>query len=108
MCSAPEIIPPNKNEAAQKLLAKHFPSVNAPPSSSRTVKAPKDPKKRAQLQKIEMMKMRHHAVPGDPKDAATSVMIDQRLHLKIKLEDQDYPSNQGIFWFRKVICSFCP
>ncbi|KZP24862.1 hypothetical protein FIBSPDRAFT_821693 [Athelia psychrophila] len=102
-CSAPEIIPPKKNEAAQKLLAKHFPSANAPPSSSRTIRAPKDPKKRAQLQKIEMMKMRHHAVPGDPKDTAISVMIDQRLHVKIKLEDPDYPSNQGIFWFRKNV-----
>lgn len=88
------------------LLAVHFPSSSAAPITNvpRPVKVPRDPKKRAQLRRIEMMKMRHHAVAGDPKDKPSSILIDQRLHLKVKLEDLDYPSKEGIFWFRKVRC----
>jgi len=43
--------------------------------------------------------MRHHAIPGDPKDKPSSILIDQRLHVKVKL---DHPAKEGMFWFRKV------
>jgi len=48
------------------------------------------------------MKMRHRAIPGDPKDKPSSVLVDQRLHVKVKLDDPNYPRKEGVFWFRKV------
>jgi hypothetical protein len=46
--------------------------------------------------------MRHHAIPGDPKDKPSSILVDQRLHVKVKLGDPNYAAREGIFWFRKV------
>lgn len=46
---------------------------------------------------MEVMKMRHRAVCGDPKDKTASLPPDQRLHVKIHLKDAD-----KVFWFRKV------
>ena len=60
-----------------------------------------DPKKVAQLQKVEFMKMRHRAVPADPRDKPGSVGIDQRLHVRVSHES-DPEGAQKIFWFRKV------
>ncbi|THH09169.1 hypothetical protein EW146_g8764 [Bondarzewia mesenterica] len=94
-----------KNQAAHVLLAKHFPN---PPSSSRTTDNPRrvaqiptDPKKLAQFQKVELMKMRHRAGPGDPKDKNASVSVDQRLHVKVKSSEPDAVGT--VFWFRKVL-----
>jgi hypothetical protein len=62
----------NKNELARSLLAKHFPT--PPPSSSSSVQAKpgKDPefgpKKLAMAQKVQAMKIRQRAIPGDTKD----------------------------------------
>lgn len=63
---------------------------------------PSDPKKRAQFLKVEIMKMRHHAIPGDPMDKPSSVLVDQRLHVKVRLEDPIQAHKEGMFWFRKV------
>jgi len=60
----------------------------------------KDPKKLAQLQKVELMKMRHRAVPGDPRDKTASVALDQRLHVRVTLDNSD---QEKVFWFRKSI-----
>jgi len=49
------------------------------------------------------MKMRHRASPGDPKDNPSSVLVDQRLHVKVKLEHSKYAPKEGIFWFRKTV-----
>ncbi|TFK55319.1 hypothetical protein OE88DRAFT_1623516 [Heliocybe sulcata] len=102
-CSAadPTTSQPPKNEAAQALLQKHFP----PSGSQKTVKPSttpktKDPKKLAQLQKVQVMKMRHQAGPGDPRDKSASVAVDQRLHVRVTLENSD---QEKIFWFRKSI-----
>jgi hypothetical protein len=46
------------------------------------------------------MKMRHRALPVDPKDKSTSVDIDQRFHLQVIFEGD--PSTTKVFWFRKV------
>jgi hypothetical protein len=105
LCPVPELPPSSKNAAGQKLLAKHFPLTSAsPPSSSapRAAKIPSDPKKRAQFQKVELMKLRHRAIPGDPKDKPSSVLVDQRLHVKVKFDDPSYTRREGMFWFRKV------
>jgi hypothetical protein len=48
------------------------------------------------------MKMRHHAIPGDVKDKPSSVLVDQRLHVKVKLDDPRHAGKEGMFWFRKV------
>lgn len=47
------------------------------------------------------MKMRHRAVPADPRDKPGSVGIDQRLHVRVSHES-DPEGAQKIFWFRKV------
>jgi len=50
------------------------------------------------------MKMRHRAVPADPRDKPGSIGIDQRLHVSVGCES-DPEAAQKIFWFRKV--SYC-
>ncbi|KDR81349.1 hypothetical protein GALMADRAFT_113542 [Galerina marginata CBS 339.88] len=68
-------------------------------NSRTTTKRPTDPVKLVQWQKMEVMKMRHRAMPGDPKDRATSLSPDQRLHVKVLVAEQD----ERIFWFRKTV-----
>jgi len=63
----------------------------------RSAKPPTDPTKLLQWRKMEVMKMRHRAVCGDPKDKTSSLPPDQRLHVKIHFQDAD-----KVFWFRKV------
>jgi hypothetical protein len=104
-CPVAEPVPAPKNEVAHALLAKHFPSV-ATGSSNKPVdgpsrKVPTDPKKLVQFQKVELMKMRHRAVPADPKDKPGSIGIDQRLHVKVRCKG-DREMVEKIFWFRKV------
>ena len=62
---------------------------------------PTDPKKLAQLQQVELMRMRHRAMPADPKDKPGSVGVDQRLHVKVSRRG-DPEGVEKIFWFRKV------
>jgi hypothetical protein len=61
-------------------------------------------KKLAQLQKVELMRMRHRAVPADPKDKPGSVGVDQRLHVKASCRG-DTGAVEKTFWFRKVTFS---
>ncbi|KAF8876513.1 hypothetical protein CPB84DRAFT_1715087 [Gymnopilus junonius] len=61
-------------------------------------KAPSDPIKFAQWQKMELMKMRHRAAPGDPRDKGASPPPDERIHVKILTEQAE-----RMFWFRKTI-----
>jgi len=96
----------NKNELARSLLAKHFPtpaSKTTSPSSS-SQKRPgntssSDPKKQALAQKVQAIKMRQRAVPGDPRDKAANVPLDQKLHVQVKREGID---TICVLWFRKV------
>jgi hypothetical protein len=94
------------------LLAKHFSNVSAASTSSSNKtaaffasapkrKVPTDPKKLAQFQKVEFMKMRHRAVPADPRDKPGSIGIEQRLHVRVSCEG-DPEAAQKVFWFRKV------
>ncbi|KAF8197370.1 hypothetical protein BJ912DRAFT_72401 [Pholiota molesta] len=57
-------------------------------------KPPTDPVQLAQWQKMEVMKMRHRAVPADPKDKAASLPPDQRLHVRVMVGEKE-----NIFWF---------
>ena len=45
------------------------------------------------------MKMRHRALPADPKDQNRNVPIGERLHVRISAEKQD---GEKVFWFQKV------
>jgi hypothetical protein len=102
-CPVPEPVVLPKNEAAHALLAKHFSGVSAASTSASAPKrkVPTDPKKLAQFQKVEFMKMRHRAVPADPSDKPGSIGIDQRLHVRVSSQN-DPEALQKIFWFRKV------
>ncbi|KAI0253881.1 hypothetical protein BJV78DRAFT_1190027 [Lactifluus subvellereus] len=105
-CPVPELIAAPKNEVAHALLAKHFPSAgmasSSRPVSAPTRKVPTDPKKLAQLQKVELMRMRHRAVPADPKDKPGSIGIDQRLYVKVSCKG-DHEAAEKVFWFRKTV-----
>ena len=99
----------NKNELARSLLAKHFPTPTSKatsPSSSVQAKPGKtqssNPKKLAVAQKVQAMKMRQRAIPGDPKDKMATVSLDQKLHIQAKLEGS---SGVSVLWFRKVNAS---
>ncbi|KAJ7764497.1 hypothetical protein DFH07DRAFT_376477 [Mycena maculata] len=91
-----------KNEAARALLAKNFPSTSRAkmaPAAPRAPKIPTDPVKLAQFRKIELMKMRHRAVPVDPKDKLVSLPQDDRLHIKVPCDDK----TEKVFWVRKSL-----
>ena len=45
------------------------------------------------------MKMRHRAIPGDPKDKRANLSSDQKLHVQVRLEEND---TILVLWFRKV------
>ncbi|KAI0303457.1 hypothetical protein B0F90DRAFT_1374667 [Multifurca ochricompacta] len=106
-CPVSEPISAPKNEVAHALLVKHFPSAVATSSngsaSTPTRKVPNDPKKLAQLQKVELMKMRHRALPADPKDKPGSIGVDQRLHVKVSWEGDREAAAEKVFWFRKTV-----
>jgi len=103
-------------EVAKALLAKNFPETSkalgststapaAPTSASITKsKQPKDPAKLAKFKAVELIKMRHKASSGDPKDKNISVALDRRVHLYVSNE----AGGEGqpvLLWFRKdLIC----
>jgi len=64
---------------------------------ARHKKLPTDPFKLEQYQKMECLKMRQRASPGDPKFSGF-VPPDQRLHLRISIDDVE-----RVFWFRKTV-----
>lgn len=92
-----------RNPEAHELLSKHFPAKSSTVSNSLSSlpRQPTDPKKLARLRAVELMKMRHHALPADPKDRTLSIPHTQRLHLKVIAVD-DTPPTEKIFWLRKV------
>ncbi|KDQ33659.1 hypothetical protein PLEOSDRAFT_21894 [Pleurotus ostreatus PC15] len=100
-CSPPLVQGEPKNKAALKLLEKHFPSTNTAPSSFRRTapKIPTDPAKLAKYQKVEMMKLRHHAKPGDPSKSNGDVPVGDRLHVKVSVGTC---SDEKSLWFTKV------
>lgn len=50
-----------------------------------------------QASKVQLIKMRHNALPGDPKEKQSTPM-DQRVHLKFTTGEEE-----SLIWFRKVI-----
>jgi hypothetical protein len=90
---------PVENTKARALLAKVSASSASTPrtSAKRAVKPPTDPTKLAAFQKIQRMKMRHKAIPLDPKDKTLSPPLDQRLHIEVC-----YGEMTRVFWLRKV------
>lgn len=100
-------------EAARALLAKNFPetSKTKEPTSASTKpmsasvsksKQPKDPTKLAKFKAVELIKMRHKASPGNPKDENFSVALDRRVHLFVVNEAGAEGGRPMLLWFRKV------
>jgi len=54
------------------------------------------------MQKIALMKMRHSAAAGDPKDKSSSIPIEERLYVKARSEIPGIPVREHVLWFRKV------
>ena len=54
-------------------------------------------------QKVQAMKMRQRAIPGDPKDKTATVSLDQKVHVQVKLGGDNTVS---VLWFRKVNASY--
>lgn len=96
-------------ESFKVLLAKNNSSTSPSSSSSlssrvRTRAKPKskvhsDPVKYAQWKKIELLKMRHRAVSGDPNEKG-SPPVDQRIHIEF-----EHPATgmAQAYWFRKTL-----
>ncbi|KAJ7694089.1 hypothetical protein B0H17DRAFT_913285, partial [Mycena rosella] len=100
-CQATPAVEP-KNEAARALLAKNFPSTSKAKTAvvaQRPPKIPTDPVKLAQFRKIELMKMRHRAVPLDLKDKVSALPQDDRLYFKVACDD----NTEKVFWARKAL-----
>ncbi|OAX40802.1 hypothetical protein K503DRAFT_686763 [Rhizopogon vinicolor AM-OR11-026] len=96
---------PDKKKHAQDVLAQHFsnPSTHTPVAVRRATKPPTDPRKLAQIQKIALMKMRHSATAGDPRDKSSILPIDERLYLKARLEITGMPAQECVLWFKKTV-----
>ncbi|KAJ6611754.1 hypothetical protein B0H10DRAFT_2054953 [Mycena sp. CBHHK59/15] len=92
-----------KNEAARALLAKNFPSTSQTQAGAapvhRPAKVPTDPVKRAQFQKMELMKMRQRALPADLTDKPSAVSPNDRVHVKVVCAD----NTEKVFWVRKTL-----
>ncbi|EDR14931.1 uncharacterized protein LACBIDRAFT_306217 [Laccaria bicolor S238N-H82] len=91
------VIEPLRSENARAIFAKHFPQPSGT-SKRQTLrtKISTNPAKLAQLHKVELIKLRRRALPGDPRDKSVSVPSDQRLHIKVAHTDK-------VFWFRKTL-----
>ena len=93
---------PSSGSSDQKELKKRLPVTDRLSSSKKSFQArhkkiSTDPLKFEQYQKMESLKMRQRASPGDPKDKSNFVPPDQRLHLRISIDGVE-----RVFWFRKV------
>jgi hypothetical protein len=97
-----------KHEAARAIFAERFlgastPTSHTPVVARRPRNLPPDSQKLAQLRKVNLMKLRHKAVPGDPKDRGSSVPVDQRIHVTVRLEILGQSTEEIVLWFRKVM-----
>ncbi|KAL1743276.1 hypothetical protein HDZ31DRAFT_41306 [Schizophyllum fasciatum] len=92
----------SRNDTARALLAKNFPSTAkpAPKLATKSKKLPTDPVKLAQYRRVEAMKMRHKARPGDPRD--TNAPLEERLHIYVR--SPEAPDTKTL-WVRKVRAS---
>lgn len=85
-------------EAARRVLQAHFPTSS---TTAATRRAPNTAKlgipKTVKMRQVELMKLRHHAQPGDPKDRTASVSVADRIHVTILAE-----GTNTCLWFRKV------
>ncbi|KAG2115335.1 uncharacterized protein F5147DRAFT_676934 [Suillus discolor] len=95
----------DEKKDAQHILARHFsnPPSHTPLAVRHTGKPPTDPKKLAQIQKVTLMKMRHSASAGDPRDKSSTVPVNERLHIKARLEVTGMPVQERVLWFRKSV-----
>lgn len=89
----------------QHILARHFsnPPSHTPLAIRHSVKPPTDPKKLAQIQKVALMKMRHSATAGDPRDKLSTLPANERLHIKVRLDVTGMPVQERVLWFRKSV-----
>ncbi|KAF8835444.1 hypothetical protein BDN67DRAFT_984629 [Paxillus ammoniavirescens] len=71
----------------------------------RSLKPTTDTKKVAQLRKVNLMQMRHKAMPGDPKDKDSTIPVERRLHINVQLEMTGQPPGGIILWFQKTMAT---
>ncbi|KAF8758395.1 AN1-like Zinc finger [Rhizoctonia solani] len=85
----------DKKSEAQALLNKLFPNVKSQAGTSRSaVKKTTDPAKVAKLRAIELMRMKHKAVAGDPRSSAQP---KDKVHLKVV-----WGTSEKVVWFVKT------
>ncbi|KAF6764923.1 hypothetical protein DFP72DRAFT_869596 [Ephemerocybe angulata] len=104
-CSPKQIETPagSSTSSARALLEKNFGSKLASSSSAKPKaplkkKLPTDPTKLAQYRKVQLMKMKHSAIPADVKDTPTSVPSTLRLIVNV-----GYGDVEKAFWFRNTV-----
>lgn len=94
----------DKKAEAQALLSKLFPDVKPKPGSSSGARSkPTDPVKAAKVRAIELMRMKHKAIPGDPAHArGSTVPVANKVHLRVVY----VPSTtkiEKVLWFVKSV-----
>lgn len=93
--------PSDRTQTARELFLKNFSaSKNAPSVQKPRISTTKDPKKLAQIQKVELMKMRQKAQPGDPKTGSSLIPIPERHYILAKSDAEN--DSFRPFWFIKV------
>lgn len=93
--------PSDRTDTARELLLKNFSASKTVPSVQKPrILTTKDPKKLAQIQKVELMKMRQKAQPGDPKTGSSSIPIPERHYILAKSDAEN--DSFRPFWFIKV------
>lgn len=93
--------PSDRTDTARELLLKNFSASKIVPSVQKPrILTTKDPKKLAQIQKVELMKMRQKAQPGDPKTGSSSIPIPERHYILAKSDAEN--DSFRPFWFIKV------
>ncbi|KAH0584192.1 hypothetical protein J132_00547 [Termitomyces sp. J132] len=100
-CSIQKSLSSKKVDAARALLSEHFPASSSRKTARRIPKAPTDLAKLAQWRKVELIKIRHRAIPGDFKEGLQSVPFEQRLHLRFI--NKGSGDEESILWFRKTM-----
>ncbi|KAG8983482.1 hypothetical protein FRB94_010055 [Tulasnella sp. JGI-2019a] len=110
--SAPGLDADEKNAKAKALLAKAFPSMGeakatkpatspSPISSPSAIQSARKKPLTASQKKVELMRMRHKAVPIDPRFERKGVTIpslENRRFFKAKALDKGAESEEKVFW----------
>ncbi|KAL0947220.1 hypothetical protein HGRIS_013337 [Hohenbuehelia grisea] len=92
-----------KNSVAQALLAKNFPQSNHPRQAVHAPKLPKDPTKLAKFKAVQLMKLRHSAIPPSSAYTPGNTPVTERVHILVSVDTISTKRQEKAFWLPKTI-----